>query len=78
MVGFEWGKQDLSVDGNGAGQQNHVNGNGQQPQQQQQPPQVVCFNCCSDLLFDAPACSCDTLQSSVVLQNIVSFVSLVA
>lgn len=41
MVGFEWGKQDLSVNGNGAGQQNHANGHGQQPQQQQQPPQVA-------------------------------------
>ena len=41
MVGFEWGKQDLSVNGNGAGQQNHANGHSQQPQQQQQPPQVA-------------------------------------
>lgn len=44
-VGFEWGKQDLSVDGNGAGQQQHTNGNGHHPekqQHQQPPPQVAC------------------------------------
>ncbi|KAL3145446.1 2,3-dihydroxyphenylpropionate/2,3-dihydroxicinnamic acid 1,2-dioxygenase, variant 2 [Trebouxia sp. C0009 RCD-2024] len=39
MVGFEWGKQDLLVNGDGEGpsQQQRANGNGQHPQQQQAP-----------------------------------------
>lgn len=41
MVGFEWGKQDLSVNGDGEGpsQQQHANGNGPL---QQQGPQASC------------------------------------
>lgn len=53
MVGFEWGKQDLWLDGDGGGvsQQQHPNGNGQRPQQHQQQQQQ-----------QAPQASCSTVQ----------------
>ena len=55
VVGFEWGKQDLSVNGDseGASQQQHPNGNGHRPQQQQ-------------LQQQAPQASCSTAQRTVM------------